>query len=69
MEPNILFAAKSERWEDYETPLRAALAEAGVEAHLSTDIPDDRVDYIIYAPNSGLSDFRPFTRAKAVLSL
>jgi glyoxylate/hydroxypyruvate reductase A len=69
MGPNILFAAKSERWDDYEAPLLGALAEAGVKAHLSTDIPADQVDYIIYAPNSGLHDFRPYTRAKAMLSL
>jgi len=27
------------------------------------------VDYIIYAPNSGLTDFTPYTRLKAVLNL
>ncbi len=66
---NILFAAKSERWDQYEAPLREALAEAGVKAHLATDIPADQVDYIIYAPNSDLRDFTPYRRAKAVLNL
>jgi glyoxylate/hydroxypyruvate reductase A len=27
------------------------------------------VDYIVYSPNSGLTDFAPYTRLKAVLSL
>lgn len=66
---NVLFAAKSERWETYEQPLRKALADAGLDARLSTDIPPAEVDYIVYAPNSALQDFTPYTRAKAVLNL
>jgi len=68
--PTILFSAKSERWDQYETPLRAALAEAGLgDATLTTEANPSEVDYIIYAPNSGLADFTPFTRLKAVLNL
>jgi glyoxylate/hydroxypyruvate reductase A len=66
---NILFAARPERWKTYEGPLRAALADAGIDAHLATDIAPDQVDYIVYAPNSPLQDFTPYTRAKAVLNL
>lgn len=66
---NILFAATEPRWHDYATPLRAELDNAGIAAHLSTDIPSDQVDYIIYAPNSAEQDFTPFTRCKAVLNL
>ncbi|MDD9719164.1 glyoxylate/hydroxypyruvate reductase A [Sulfitobacter sp. PR48] len=66
---NVLFAAKSERWETYEQPLRRALADAGLDARLSMDIPPAEVDYIVYAPNSDLQDFTPYTRAKAVLNL
>jgi len=66
---NVLFAAKSERWETYEQPLRRALADAGLDARLSMDIPPAKVDYIVYAPNSDLQDFTPYTRAKAVLNL
>ncbi|MEM9756634.1 MAG: glyoxylate/hydroxypyruvate reductase A [Pseudomonadota bacterium] len=68
--PVVLFSARSERWESYETPLREALAEVGLaHARLTTDAAPDDVDYIVYAPNSGLSDFRPYTRLKAVLNL
>jgi len=68
--PTILFSAKSERWDQYETPLRAALAEAGLgDATLTTEADPAEVDYIIYAPNSGLDDFTPYTRLKAVLNL
>lgn len=66
---NILFAATEDRWHDYETPLRTALEDAGIEARLATDIPPAEVDYIVYAPNSPVQDFTPFTRCKAVLNL
>jgi glyoxylate/hydroxypyruvate reductase A len=68
--PVILFAAKTERWETYEAPLRRALAEAGLgQATLTTEAAPEDVDYVVYAPNSGLTDFTPMTRLKAVLNL
>lgn len=66
---NVLFAARPERWDTYESPLRAAFAGAGLEVTLSTDLPPAEVDYIVYAPNGPLTDFSPYTRAKGVLSL
>jgi glyoxylate/hydroxypyruvate reductase A len=69
MPVNILFAANAERWETYENPLNTALCTAGIQANLSLDIAPDQVDYIVYAPNSDVQDFTPFTRAKAVLNL
>jgi glyoxylate/hydroxypyruvate reductase A len=66
---NVLFAARPERWQTYEAPLRAALDAAGIAAHLAQDIPPQDVDYIVYAPNSDLQDFTPYTRARAVLNL
>ena len=68
--PTILFAAKSERWSLYEPHLRTALGENGLgHAHLTVEAAPSDVDYIIYAPNSGLTDFTPYTRLKAVLNL
>jgi glyoxylate/hydroxypyruvate reductase A len=68
--PVILFAAKTERWQAYEAPLRRALAEAGLgHARLTTEAAPGEVDYVVYAPNSGLTDFTPMTRLKAVLNL
>lgn len=68
---NILFAAKAERWNGYEKPLNKALSKAlaGREFKLDTEFPPEDVDYIVYAPNSDLQDFTPYTRAKAVLNL
>lgn len=70
----IQFAARTIRWAEYQAPLRRALDAAGLayemanytaEAHL----PPETVDYIVYAPNSPLQDFTPYTRCKAVLNL
>ncbi|MDO6481280.1 2-hydroxyacid dehydrogenase [Shimia thalassica] len=66
---NVLFAAKTERWNTYETPLRTAFAEQDLEVDLRTEFPPEDVDYIVYAPNGDLHDFTPFTRCKAVLNL
>jgi glyoxylate/hydroxypyruvate reductase A len=66
---NVLFAATDDRWDQYEAPLRAAFADAGLAVDLRTGFAPGQVDYIVYAPNSGLQDFTPYTRAKAVLNL
>ena len=69
MTVNILFAARPDSWAAYEAPLTAALAEKGIDAHLSREMTPDQVDYIVYAPNSTVQDFTPYTRCKAVLNL
>jgi glyoxylate/hydroxypyruvate reductase len=66
---NILFAAHPSRWERYRLPLTQALTRAGVEFDLRTEFAPDQVDYIVYAPNSKLQDFTPYSRLKAVLNL
>lgn len=67
--PNVLFATVSERWDQYEAPLRAAFAEAGLDVKLAPEMDPETVDYIVYAPNSSVQDFEPYTRLKAVLNL
>ncbi|MEO0401796.1 MAG: glyoxylate/hydroxypyruvate reductase A [Pseudomonadota bacterium] len=69
MSVNVLFAATKDRWAEYEPPLVRAIAEAGIDAHVAPSIAPEDVDYIVYAPNSDVQDFTPFTRAKAVLNL
>lgn len=66
---NILFAAPSSYWPDYAEPLAEACAGAGLTVSVSRDHAPAEVDYIVYAPESGLDDFTPFARCKAVLSL
>jgi glyoxylate/hydroxypyruvate reductase A len=66
---NILFSARPALWNDYKDVLPEALQARGIDATIRTDMPADRTDYIVYAPNPSLTDFTPFTRTKAVLSL
>lgn len=64
----VLFAAPA-LWDDYRDPLPQALKSAGLRAQVVLEAAPETVDYIVYAPSAPLQDFRPFTRAKAVLSL
>ncbi len=67
---NIHFSAPAADWPAYRSDLEAALSEAGIDAVVSPLAADPAsVDYIVYAPNDALSDFAPFVRCKAVLSL
>ena len=56
---NVLFAAMPERWAEYREPLTRALAEAGVEARIATDIAPGETDYIVYAPNCAAAGLPP----------
>ena len=68
MSLTVLFAAGAARWVEWEGPLRRALA--GLAVDLVTAADPARVDAIIYAPGGDTpSDFTPFSRCKAVLSL
>ncbi len=66
---NVLFAARPERWDQYRRVLMDAFAEKGLDVDLRQEFPPEAVDYIVYAPNSSVQDFRPYTRVKAVLNL
>ncbi len=66
---NVLYAANPKRWTTYEPLLRAAFAEQGLDFNLSDEMPPEEVDYIVYASNSTLKDFAPYTRLKAVMNL
>ena len=65
----ILFSARPETWAAYETHLRSAFAQLSIDVSIGPDVPDEDVEFIIYAPNGGLSDFGRFPRLKAVQSL
>jgi len=66
----VLYAGNPDQWPVYAKALPEAFQRAGITADLvrGADAPET-VDYIVYAPSSGLSDFAPFTGCKAVLSL
>ena len=65
----VLFAGRSYAWARYEDVLPRAIAETGVEAEVVREAEPASVDYIVYAPDSLVQDFRPYTRVKAVLNL
>jgi len=65
----VQFAARPERWTGYQAPLTAAFEKAGLDVDLRQDHAPADVDYVVYAPNSDLQDFTPYTGCKAVLSL
>lgn len=49
--------------------LARGLSARGVAADLSADHAPDAADYLVLDPGAPLRDFRPFTRARAILSL
>ena len=65
----VLYAGSDTQWPRYEATLATALSAAGIEALLTREAEAAEVDYIVYAPSGPLTDFTPFTKAKAVLSL
>ena len=65
----LLFSAPDRLWPAYQNALPAALKQAEIAAQVTRAAAPEEVDYIIYAPNERLSDFTPYTRTKAVLSL
>ena len=66
---NVQFAARPERWDSYGPALTKAFEAAGLAVDLRQDHAPEDVDYVVYAPNSDLQDFTPYTRCKAVLNL
>ena len=60
----ILFAARSERWDAYEAPLRAALSEAGMDdATLATDAdPANGSNYMTTARKRAHRIIHPYTQ-------
>ncbi|OSP56305.1 glyoxylate/hydroxypyruvate reductase A [Pseudoruegeria sp. SK021] len=66
----VLFAASARDWQNYAAPLQAACADLGVKIDLQRQ-PDDAaaVQYVVYSPDGGMTDFTPYSGAKAVLGL
>lgn len=66
---NVQFAAGPDLWPEYQAPLRAAFAEAGLNVEMAEEMAPRTVDYIVFAPGGTITDFTPYTRCKAVLNL
>jgi glyoxylate/hydroxypyruvate reductase A len=68
---NLLFNVTPALFEDYRDPIRDALRRRNIEArtHIVGDIAPAEVDYIVHATGGPVTDFSPFSNARAVLSL
>lgn len=66
---NILFAAQPNQFPVYQAHLIKFLKKANISARLSMKFSPEIVDYIIYAPNSIITNLLSYTRCKAVLNL
>jgi glyoxylate/hydroxypyruvate reductase A len=69
MSVNVQIIAKPGLFQTYRPHLKKALADAGVEAVLGTDLDPAGVDYIIYAPAKGQTDLSGYVKAKVALGL
>lgn len=69
MSIRLLFAATAARWPVYQPLLESAFARHGLIVEWMDESDAAQIDYIIYAPDSALTDFTPFINCKAVLSL
>lgn len=67
--PRLLFSAPAADWPVWRPHLARACAARGLDVDLKDAAPPGTVDYVAYAPGGGLTDFTPFTRLRAVLSL
>lgn len=65
----VLFSAPPAYWDEYQSHISTACKANGLSVDLSRDHPPSDVDYIVYAPGGPLTDFGPYTKTKAVLSL
>ena len=70
MTKTVLFSAPAQSWSDYETRLNALFSERKLDVELlqTSDNPE-AVDYIIFAPNGPIQDFRPYKNVKLIQSL
>jgi glyoxylate/hydroxypyruvate reductase A len=66
---NILFAAQPDQFPLYKDHLTHFLKKKNIPAYLSMELPPEIVDYIVYAPNSIITDLSSYTCCKAVLNL
>ncbi|MGB0905215.1 MAG: 2-hydroxyacid dehydrogenase, partial [Mangrovicoccus sp.] len=69
MSLQILFSAQPGIWDMWRAPLLAAFEREALEVTLAQDLPPETVDYILAAPNGPVTDFRPYKRCRAVMSL
>jgi len=66
---NALFVGTDADWSEFGPSLLTTFAELPFPVDLSADHTPEQTDYIVMAGSNLIHDFRPFTRAKALLRL
>lgn len=67
---NVMYAGDPADWPMFKDELATAFQTAGLDVQLQQDFGEpSQVHYMIYAPNSPVQDFTPYTALKAVLNL
>lgn len=52
----------------FPAALEAAVAKSGLSLRVAPDAAPEEVDYLVYNVDSGVSDFSPYTRLRAILN-
>lgn len=69
MTVQVLFAGRPALWDSYAAPLQTAMTAAGLDALVSPDIDPAQADYLLVGAKGAPTDYRPFSRLKAVQTL
>lgn len=65
----VLFSARDALWTEYHAALTTAATRAGLILDLTRDVARRDARYLVVAPNGPITDFAPYSQAKAVLNL
>ena len=67
---NIFYAGNNDEWGEYKVHIKNALNDLDIKYSMTRNPKNPlEIDYIIYAPNGPLKDFKPFKNVKLVQNL
>ena len=67
---NIFYAGNNDEWGEYKVHIKNALNDLDIKYSMTRKPKNPlEIDYIIYAPNGPLKDFKPFKNVKLVQNL
>jgi glyoxylate/hydroxypyruvate reductase A len=65
----VRVALEPEETEEWTAALEVALTEADLPVEIAgPDVPEAEIDYLVYNIDSGLTDFTPYTKLRAILN-
>jgi len=67
---NIFYAGNNDEWDEYKVHIKNALDDLDIKYSMTRNPKNPlEIDYIVYAPNGPLKDFKPFKNVKLVQNL